>query len=252
MMCQIDLNCDLGEGYGPYSFGQDEEIISLISSANIACGYHAGDPQQMFKTVKMCLEHQVAIGAHPGYPDLAGFGRRSMGLSYEEIRGSIIYQVGGLMAIAGCLGGQVVHIKPHGALYHAALNNRSTAAAIIEAVALLKGPALMIMAGTKIVDWARESGLRVIEEGFADRNYQTRGALVGRQDPQAVITDPREAAARVLRMVTEHQVDCVGGEAARVTVDTVCIHSDHPQAVNMLTEIRRELGRHKVRITPAI
>jgi len=247
-MYRIDLNCDIGEGFGIYSFGQDKELLGLITSANIACGFHAGDPNQMFNTVKMCLEHDVAIGAHPGYPDLPGFGRRSMEFDYDEIRNMILYQAGALAAIAGSLGGKVEHIKPHGELYNTALRNDGVAAAVVDAVAGLKGPALVMMAGSKIVEMAQKRGVKVIHEGFADRNYGSDRTLLSRKFADAVINDPERAASRVIRMIKENRVDCCNGSDMPLYADTICVHSDNKNAVNILKQIRKELDRNNVQL----
>ncbi|MHB9095140.1 MAG: 5-oxoprolinase subunit PxpA [Eubacteriales bacterium] len=245
-MCRIDLNCDIGEGFGIYSFGQDEELIHLITSANIACGFHAGDPNQMVKTVELCLVNDVAIGAHPGYPDLAGFGRRAMDLSYHDIKNMVLYQAGALTAVAKALGGKVEHVKPHGALYNSAVNNMEIAAAVIDAVASLDGPALVALAGSKVVRLAREKGLRIIQEGFADRSYKPDGSLLGRKFETSVITDPTGAAENVVRMVKENRIICHSGEEISVHVDTVCVHSDNRKALEIIKEIRAALYKNEI------
>ncbi len=240
-MYRIDLNCDIGEGYGAFSFGNDDELIGLITSANIACGYHAGDPDQMFRTVDLCLKNNVAVGAHPGYPDLLGFGRRAMHMSYNEIKNMIVYQVGALMGIARALGGAVEHVKPHGALYNSAVNDMEVSSAIIDAVSCLEGPALVALAGSKIVSLAREKGLKVYQEGFADRSYRPDGSLLSRKSEKAVIKDPAEAAGRVLKMIKEKKATCYTGEEINIHVDTICVHGDNSSAPDILKEIRKTL-----------
>ncbi len=247
-MYRIDLNCDVGEGFGIYSFGHDEEIIKLITSANIACGFHAGDPNQMFKTVNECLKNGVAIGAHPGYPDLIGFGRRPMCLSYNDVRHMIVYQVGALMAVARSLGGEVKYVKPHGELYNSAVSHIETASAVIDAVASLEGPALVTLAGSPIVELAREKGLKVLQEGYADRNYKADGTLLGRKSGGAVVTDPVEAAGKAVKMVKENRVVCCDGKEIKVYVDTICVHGDNANAVAILQEIRAAFLKDNVLI----
>ncbi len=245
-MDRIDLNCDVGEGFGIYSFGNDQEILTLITSANVACGFHAGDPNHMFKTVNECLKNGVAVGAHPGYPDLVGFGRRSMHLSYDDVRNMIIYQVGALMAVAKALGGEVKHVKPHGELYNSAVNNIDTAVAVIDAVALLGGPALVALAGSAVVELAREKGVKVLQEGYADRNYREDGTLMSRKSGQAVITEPEEAAEQAVRMVKENKIVSSEGKELKVQVDTICVHGDNPHAVAILKKIRTRLSQNDI------
>lgn len=247
-MFTIDINSDIGEGFGIYTISRDDDIVRLITSANIACGFHAGDPEQMFKTTEMCLKNGVAIGAHPGYPDLAGFGRRAIEMSRRNIRNMILYQVGALMAIAGALGGRVEHVKPHGALYNTAFHNAETALAVIEAVGLLNGPALVAPAGSVLAKKAPEKGVRVIIEGFADRRYNPDGTLADRQLPGAVITSPDQAAKQALQMVTQRTVSCLAGEELNINIDTICIHGDNLHAVDILKAIRNILIDNKVDI----
>lgn len=247
-MNRIDINSDIGESFGIYRLGQDDRLLPLITSANIACGFHAGDPQHMAATVEKCLVHQVAIGAHPGYPDLAGFGRRNISFTHKELKNLVIYQVGALMGIAKSLGGQVRHVKPHGALYNAAAANDDTAAAVVEAVLSLEGPALIALAGSRAVRLARKQGLPVLEEGFADRRYNADGSLLARHFDQAVIASPVDAVRQVLNMVKNKRVTCFGGGEISITVDTVCIHGDNVMAVDIVKQIRSELLNSKVTI----
>ncbi len=248
----IDLNADIGEGFGIYRFGQDEAILSVISSANIACGFHAGDPLHMAATVELCLANKVAIGAHPGYPDLAGFGRRDMTLSSEEIKSIIIYQAGALSAIAKSLGGSVSHVKPHGALYNKAAYDEKTANAVIEAVLRLEGPALIALASSPLVQMARQKGLRVYEEGFADRNYNQDGSLVGRNSSDAIISDPVVAADRAVKMVKEKKVISLSGQEVWLEVDTICIHGDNSLALQTANEIKRALNFNGISISQPV
>lgn len=247
-MDKIDINVDAGEGFGIYKIGNDEEILKLVSSANIACGFHAGDPVQMAKTVEWCLENNVAVGAHPGYPDLAGFGRKAMSFGFDEIKNMILYQVGALASITKALGGVVEHVKPHGALYNKAAVEMETANAVIEAVLSLEGPALVGLAGSQLIRLAKDRGLRVYEEGFADRNYEADGTLVSRNDPDSVISDPVKAARRVVKMVKEKKVDVRGGKEIGLHVDTVCIHGDTDSAFLIAKEIRDALAKNGIQL----
>lgn len=248
-MNQIDINCDMGEGFGIYRIGQDDSLLPLISSASIACGFHAGDPQQMAATVEKCLQHNVAVGAHPGYPDLAGFGRRAMSFTRKELKNLIIYQVGALIGITKSLGGQVVHVKPHGALYNSAVASDEVAGAVVEAVLSLEGPSLVALAGSRVVRLARAQGLPVLEEGFADRRYKADGTLLDRSFDQAVISSPAMAAKQVLNMVKNQRVSCYRGGEISLRIDTVCIHGDNRKAVQILKQIRLELLNNEVMIS---
>ncbi len=251
-MPSVDINCDLGEGFGIYSFGQDREIISLITSANIACGFHAGGPEQMFDIANHCLQHNVAIGAHPGYPDLQGFGRRNIQYSPSEIKNMIIYQVGALEAITATLGGRVEYIKPHGALYNAAATDPITASAVIGAAIGLGGLPLVVPAGSVIALMAEEQGIVIIREGFADRSYNDDGTLVSRTREDAVISSPDMVAAQALSMVKEGKVISVDGNEVRLYVDSICVHGDNPGALAALKEIRKVLAENNVSIVKAL
>lgn len=245
----IDLNADIGEGFGIYKFGQDEALLGFVSSANIACGFHAGDPLQMARTVEFCLKNEVAVGAHPGYPDLAGFGRREMTLSFDELKSMIIYQVGALSAIAKALGCDIKHVKPHGALYNKAATDEQTARALIEAVLSLEGPALVALAGSQLVKMARGNGLTVYEEGFADRNYNLDGTLVSRSQSDAIIGDPVHAANRAVVMVKNKKVFTPDGLEVSLNVDTLCIHGDSSQALETAVMIRKALTDNGITIS---
>ncbi|WP_418790040.1 5-oxoprolinase subunit PxpA [Phosphitispora sp. TUW77] len=251
-MSSLDINCDMAEGFGIYSFGQDREIISLISSANIACGFHAGGPEQMHEAVNLCLKHDVAIGAHPGYYDLQGFGRRRIVCSFSEIKNMIIYQVGALKAIAGSLGGRVEYIKPHGALYNTAAVDDITASAVIEAAIGLGGLPLMVPDASLITKMAEERGIIVIREGFADRNYNNAGTLVSRDNANAIISSPAVAAAQVIMMVREGKVNSVDGHKMNLSVDSVCVHGDNPGVIAVLNEIRKVLAENNISVVKAL
>ena len=244
----IDINCDVGEGYGIYNFGQDDKIIGLVTSANIACGFHAGDYNQMFKTINICLENNAAIGAHPGYPDLMGFGRRNIDYSGLEITNMITYQVGALMAIAGSLGTRVEYIKPHGALYNLAAIDTDVAGAVIDASVGLGNMPLVGPPDSVISRLAGERGIVFIREGFADRNYNDDGTLVSRDDSNAVINDPAVAAQRVLIMVKEKTVISVRGRKTPLCVDTVCVHGDNQNAPEIIRGIRKVLKENGIKL----
>jgi len=253
-MQSIDLNCDMGESFGAYKLGLDEEVIKYISSANIACGWHAGDAMVMDRTVRLAASHGVGIGAHPGYPDLQGFGRRNMDCSADEIRDFVIYQVGALMAF--CLANSVKmrHVKPHGSLYNTAVENQTVAAAIAEAV-LRVDPGLMCvgLAGSKgetMRKVAEQIGLKVVCEAFPDRAYAPDGTLVSRRTPGAVITNPTEVAARALKMAKEGRVTAIDGTEIEIDVQTLCVHGDNPSAVDVVRSIRGLLESEGVAVKP--
>ena len=245
MAHSIDINCDLGESYGQFSIGNDNAVFPLITSCNIACGFHAGDPVQMERTLSQAINNHVQIGAHPSYPDRWGFGRRVMQLSTDEIRAFIRYQVAALCGMAEAMGGEVEYVKPHGALYNKAMGDREVATAIVEAVKSLgKSLALMGMPGSEMAGLAAETGLAFVAEGFADRRYR-EGRLISRSDPQAIILDPQEAADQAVSIVVDRQVLDPKGEPMPLEVKSICVHGDHPSAVVVLEAIHmrfQELG----------
>lgn len=243
MTFKVDLNCDMGESFGVYKLGRDEEILDYVSSANIACGFHAGDPATMRKTVRLALEKDVAIGAHPGFQDLPGFGRRNLQLSAQEIYEIVVYQIGALSAFVNAEGGILQHVKAHGALYNMAARDAVYAGAIAEAVYDVN-PALILygLAGSELVTAGNEIGLRTASEVFSDRTYQKDGSLTPRSDANALITDSSEAIARVVRMVKEGKVLTVGGTDAEMKADTVCIHGDGVNALSFAEQISKSLA----------
>ena len=247
----IDLNCDLGESFGRYTLGDDTAMMELITSANVACGFHAGDPMVMQRTVSLAIAHGVNIGAHPGYPDLQGFGRRTLSMTQEELRAMILYQLGALQSFARTIGVPLRHVKPHGALYNTAARDESVAEAIAQAV-LDFDPSLMLLTlpGSTLAQAARALGLRVAREGFADRAYQADGTLVPRSHPNALITDAATVAARAVRMVTQHKVTAVTGEEISMQVETLCVHGDTPDAMGITQAVRQALEGTGVRIIP--
>ena len=246
---QIDLNCDMGEGFGRYAVGKDEEVMPLISSANVACGFHASDPSTMHRTVKLASEHNVAIGAHPSFPDRVGFGRREMSASPSEIRDDAIYQVGALWAFCKTEGVPLRYVKPHGALYNLAAKDIQVAAAIAVAVRSVDPRLILVcLYGSAMVTAAKEAGLQYVEEAFADRGYRRDGKLVPRREHGAVLTDPESVAARVVRMVRDGEVKTVDGIDIPLDPKTICVHGDTPGAVSMLRAIRERLEKEKIRM----
>jgi UPF0271 protein len=251
---QIDLNSDVGESFGAYSIGLDEEVIPLISSANIACGFHAGDPSVMRRTIAIAKENGVAVGAHPGFPDLLGFGRRNMDVTMEEVRDYISYQIGALQGFAISQGMKLQHVKAHGALYNMAAQDMRIAEAITKSVSKLdKDLILVMLPGPKkneLREIGKRYGIRVAFEFFADRGYKSDGTLVSRREPNAVIHDHQFAADRVLKMVTDGTIDSTDGTQIEVASDTVCVHGDNPAAVRLIKQIRERLLSSGVTITP--
>lgn len=250
----IDLNCDMGESFGAYTLGMDEAIIAAISSANIACGFHAGDPQVMSRTVKLASDHGVGIGAHPGFPDLMGFGRRNMDCSGEEIEAYLIYQIGALQAFCTAHGTRLGHVKPHGALYNMAVGNESLVRSIARSIARIDNGLFMVaLAGGKadrMAAIAGEEGITTLFEAFPDRAYTPEGTLVSRRLPGAVIDDPEEAANRAVRMAVDGVVLAVDGTRVPLTVDTLCVHGDNPNGVALAAAIRRRLEAAGVAVRP--
>jgi len=251
---KIDLNCDMGESFGAYRLGLDEEIIKYITSANIACGWHAGDPLVMSRTVRMAVEHGVRIGAHPGYPDLLGFGRRGMECTPEEIRNYLIYQIGALQAFCKAHGTKLSHVKPHGALYLTAVEREDVARAIAEAILSVDENLIYVaLAGAKGERMRRigeEIGLRVAYEAFPDRAYTPEGTLVSRREPGAVIKDPEVVAERALKIAKEGKVIAVDGTEIPLRVQTLCVHGDTPGAVELAKGSRQRLDAEGIEVRP--
>ncbi|MGE8687767.1 MAG: LamB/YcsF family protein [Achromobacter sp.] len=240
-MPSIDINCDMGESFGPWVMGQDLELFAHVTSANIACGFHAGDPDVMLKTVRAAIAANVAIGAHPGLPDLQGFGRRAMAMTPEEVYALVIYQVGALDAFARSQGGRLHHVKTHGALYNMTARDPGLAKAVARAVHDLD-PALPIyVANAAIAQAARDFGLPTVFEVYADRTYQDDGTLTPRSLPNAMIEDVDQAIAQVRRMVKEGVVRSLSGKDVAIAADTLCIHGDQPGAVQFASQIRTAL-----------
>ena len=238
----IDLNCDMGESFGRYSLGNDAAMLDIVTSANIACGVHAGDPVVMRRTVEMAIAHGVAVGAHPGYPDLQGFGRRALTMSAEELEATILYQLGALSGFLAAAGDRLIHVKPHGALYNTAARDPKVAGAIARAVRSFD-PQLIVVTqpGSALAEAAGSEGLSVATEGFADRAYQKDGALVPRSRPGAIIHDPEQAATRAVQMLIEGTVAAITGEIIDLKIDTLCLHGDTPNAPAIAQSLRRAL-----------
>ena len=238
-MMQIDLNCDLGESFGAWQIGNDRQILPLISSANVACGFHASDPVVMRKTVQAAAKAGVAVGAHPGYPDLMGFGRRAMTLSSDEARSYMLYQLGALDAFCRTAGLRLQHVKPHGALYNMASKDYQLARDLCEAVASYDPELILLgLSGGELLHAAADIGLPFASEVFADRAYEEDGSLVSRSKPGSMITDEEEAIRRVIRMVREGKVTAITGRDIPIRADSVCVHGDGPQALAFVQKIR--------------
>ena len=245
----VDLNCDMGESFGAYTIGNDAAIMPYVTSVNIACGFHAGDPAVMRKTVRLALEHQVAIGAHPGLPDLVGFGRREMAVSPQEAFDMVVYQIGALGGFLAAEGGKLHHVKPHGALYNMAAGSAPLAEAIAEAVYRVN-PELVLygLAGSELTKAGTKLGLRVDHEVFADRTYQPDGSLTLRRLPNAMLTTPEEAAQQVVRMVKEGKVRAQQGTDVAIQADTICIHGDGAHALEFARHIKQALQHEGVNL----
>ena len=250
-MHKIDLNCDLGESFGNYKLGLDDEVIKYISSANIACGFHASDPLVMQKTVALARDNGVAVGAHPGFPDLVGFGRRNMNVSPAEAKAFVQYQIGALSAFCKAAGCRLAHVKPHGALYNMAGKDEILAAAICEAVYEIDPELILLcLSGSKMMSAAKKIGLRAASEVFADRGYMDDGSLVPRTQPGAMITDEDEAVSRVIKMIKTGFVTGVSGKEIPVRADSVCVHGDGAKALSFTKKICAALEAEGIAIRP--
>lgn len=248
---KIDLNCDMGESFGRYRLGNDAAMLDVVTSANIACGLHAGDPVVMRETVALAASRGVAIGAHPGYPDLQGFGRRAMQLAPAELEAFLLYQLGALTSFARLAGVPLTHVKPHGALYNQAAADPDIAAAIARAVAAFDPRLIVVTLPESALKLAAlGAGLRVALEGFADRAYQANGALAPRERSGAVIHDPDVAVARAIRMVTQGEVETIEGKVIPLRVDTLCVHGDTPNAAELAQSLRQALQKASIRLVP--
>jgi UPF0271 protein len=244
---RIDLNCDMGESFGRWELGEDEAVLAVVTSVNIACGFHAGDPLVMERTVRQAARHQAAIGAHPGYPDLQGFGRREMSLSVDEAEAMTLYQVGALAAFCKAEGVELVHVKPHGALYNQAAKDACLAAAIARGVKRFSAQLILVgLAGSALIAAGIDIGLRVANEGFPDRAYEMDGSLRPRRLPGAVLESAEEVCAHAVRLAVEGITVCSETGEVTLPVDTLCIHGDHPGAALRALSVREALARHGV------
>jgi UPF0271 protein len=242
MANSVDLNCDMGESFGAWRMGADPGVMPFITSANIACGFHAGDPGVMRETVRLAVEKGVAVGAHPGFPDLAGFGRREMQMAPAELEDMLLYQIGALAAFARAAGAELKHVKPHGALYNMAARDRRMSDAIARAVASFDSSLVLFgLAGSVMLDAGREAGLHVAAEGFADRSYEPDGSLTPRSRPGSVLNDAAVVASRAVRMIRDGVVTTTAGGDVPLQIDTICVHGDTPGADRSARELRRAL-----------
>ncbi|MEE2031419.1 LamB/YcsF family protein [Rhodococcus chondri] len=246
-MTRIDLNSDLGEGFGEWRLGDDETMLELVTSANIACGFHAGDPALLLDTCRAASKLTVRIGAQVGYHDLTGFGRRFIDVAPADLTAEVIYQIGALDGLARAAGSHVSYVKPHGALYNAIVHHRDQARAVVAAIRAYNDSLPVLgLSGSVFLEEAEHSGLAVVTEAFADRAYTPEGTLVSRREPGAVLRDPDEVARRVLRMVTEGVVTAIDGSDVRVSAQSVCIHGDSPDAAAMATAVRALLDAENI------
>jgi 5-oxoprolinase (ATP-hydrolysing) subunit A len=250
-MNRVDLNCDMGESFGTYVLGNDREILDFVTSANVACGYHAGDPTVMRETARMALEKGVAIGAHPSYPDLQGFGRRFMTVSPRELGDMVLFQIGALAAMVAREGGRLQHVKAHGALYNAAAEDAALADAIASAVRSADPDLVLFgLSDSELLAAGERAGLRTASEGFADRTYQADGSLRSRRQLGALIDDPAVALEQSVRMVVDGVVRSYEETDVAVKADTICIHGDGPRALEFARTLSAGLADANVRVAP--
>lgn len=248
-MYQIDLNSDLGESFGRYTIGNDDKIIPLITSANVACGYHASDPVVMMETIQRVKEAGIAVGAHPGLPDLMGFGRRSMAISNEEAKAYTLYQISAIGGMCKAVGVKLQHVKPHGALYNMAAKDYDLSKAICEAIYEYdKDLIVMGLSGSEMIKAAKDCGLKSASEVFADRAYEEDGTLVNRRKPGAMIEDEDEAINRVIRMIKEGKVTSITGKDIDIKADSVCVHGDGAKALLFVEKIRKTFVENEIEI----
>ncbi len=248
-MMKMDLNSDLGESFGAWSMGDDAAMLDIVSSANVACGFHAGDPAGILKTLKAAKERNVSVGAHVSYPDLVGFGRRNMDIGSADLVAGVIYQIGALQGLARAAGTRVTYVKPHGALYNKIAQDRRQADDVINALlALDPSLVLVALAGAPLIRWARDAGLSVVAEAFADRAYTPAGELVSRTLPGAVLHDEDEITERMVRLVREGAVTAMDGSTVRIEADSICVHGDSPGAVAIARSLRERFERENIQI----
>ncbi|GFM79799.1 UPF0271 protein [Pseudomonas cichorii] len=241
-MRAIDLNSDLGESFGAWSMGDDEAVLEIVSSANVACGFHAGDPAGILRTLEAAAARGVAIGAHVSYPDLVGFGRRNMDVPSDQLTADVIYQIGALQGLARSVGTRVSYVKPHGALYNTIAGNQRQATAVIQALLRIDPQLkLVCLANSPLIGWATEAGLSCVAEAFADRAYTAEGTLVSRSKPGAVLHDPELIAQRMLRLVRDGIIEAENGSLINLQADSICVHGDNQDAVAIARNLKNSL-----------
>ncbi|MGE7778942.1 5-oxoprolinase subunit PxpA [Peribacillus sp. NPDC097264] len=249
-MHTVDLNCDLGESFGAYRMGNDEEILNYVTSVNVACGFHAGDPTVMRKTVQLALEKGVKIGAHPGLQDLMGFGRRNIHISPQEAYDMVVYQIGALNGFLQSEGGRMQHVKPHGALYNMAAQNKDLSLAIAEAVYKINPQLILFgLSGSELIRAGQSIGLQTASEVFADRTYQKDGSLTSRREKNALIESDDEAVAQVITMVKEGKVLSQQGTQVEIKADTICIHGDGTHALSFASHVKKSLELSEITVS---
>ena len=250
-MPTIDLNSDLGESFGQWHMGDDAAMLDIVTSANVACGFHAGDPAGILRTLRAAAAKGVTIGAHVAYPDLVGFGRRNMDIASFDLTADVIYQIGALQALATAAGTSVRYVKPHGALYNTIAHDKRQAQAVIEAIRAVDARLVLVaLAGSPLIELARHEGLTCIAEAFADRAYTPTGALVSRREPGAVLHDAEQVAQRMLRLVQTGEIEAIDGSVTRIEADSICVHGDSPGAIQMAREVRQLLEQSGVSLQP--
>jgi UPF0271 protein len=250
-MPTIDINSDLGESFGAWRMGDDAAMLDVVTSANVACGFHAGDPAGILRTLKAAAAKNVTIGAHVAYPDKVGFGRRNMDVASDELTADVIYQIGALQGLAKAAGTSVRYVKPHGALYNTIAHDRRQALAVIEAIRAIDSNLILVaLAGSSLIELARNEGLQCVAEAFADRAYTPQGTLVSRREPGAVLHDPKLVAQRMLRLVEDGCLEAIDGSLTKIQADSICVHGDSPAAVEMARELRRVLEQAHMSLQP--
>ncbi len=248
---QVDLNADMGEAFGRWTLGDDAGLLDVVTSANVACGFHAGDPATLVTTCREAVAHGVAVGAQVGYHDLAGFGRRFIDVTPDDLYADVLYQIGALDGIARAVGGSVTYVKPHGALYNAVVHHVEQAAAVAAAVADHRSDLVVLgLPGSAFLAASESRGLHTVREAFADRAYTPDGTLVSRREPGAVLHDPATVAERVVRLVTRGRLVAVDGTVLEIEADSVCVHGDSPSAVEMAHAVRNALASAGVTLAP--
>ncbi len=247
MLKTIDLNSDLGESFGQWTMGDDAAILQLVSSANVACGFHAGSPAGILETLRAAKAQGVTIGAHVAYPDLVGFGRRNMDIASDELTADVIYQIGALQGLARAAGTQVRYVKPHGALYNTIAHNERQATAVIDGILAVDAQLPLVgLAGSPVLALARRKGLKTIAEAFADRAYHADGTLVSRREAGSVLHDAQQVAERMLQLIADGGVKSIEGEFTPIQADSICVHGDSPGAVAMARQLRTLLEEQGV------